>query len=168
MEYIFVQNAKKLCGWRCPIEKSNLFFHFRIEPNCSLCYKDINQFNNFKYNEICNNAIETLIKNITKENWFETIDFLIRYDQLWRLEGCDFAIKPLCLYLEEKTALKDYENWDTYRSKENNIVLNIFELMDIDFKNYQIRSKETTKNNFYNKHMRYLIDVVENGINPGF
>jgi hypothetical protein len=62
----YCPECKKPCELRHPFEKKKSFFHFRIDPNCSLCYKYLNGFNNFKNNEICNNAGDMLIKNITK------------------------------------------------------------------------------------------------------
>ena len=97
----YCPECEKPCGLRRPLDKVNHFFHFKIDPSCSLCHKDSNGFYNYKNNEICNNAIIALTKNTTIENWFEAIESLIQYEQLWRLDGCDFSIKPLSLYLDE-------------------------------------------------------------------
>ena len=98
----FCIECKKPCGLRKPFEKINHFFHFKIDPDCSLCYKDEYAFFQNKKNieilQECNNSIEILAKNTTDENWFEAIDCLLKYDQLYRLAGCEFAIRPLCKY----------------------------------------------------------------------
>ena len=157
----FCTECKKPCGLRKPYEKVTHFFHFEIDPDCSLCYKDEKEFLNTMKNkhilQECNNSIEVLLKNATDENWFQAIDCLLEYNQLYRLSGCKFAIKPLCKYFKEKSTFFSYETWEDFERIDRIIVENTFSLI-------QSKDEITEENVHYieslkNKHLSYLLEL---------
>ena len=166
----YCSECGKPCGLRRPLEKVNHFFHFKIEPSCSLCSEDVKGFYNYKNNEVCNNAVSTLEKNTTIGNWFEAIGALIYYDQLWRLEGCDFSIKPLSLYFEKFSKYDSYSFPKPLFKVEKVIVSNYFDIMDVDFMNYriEINHRYIKRENIDNKHVLYLMNIVENKIDANY
>ena len=76
----FCSECLKPCGLRKPKDKISHFYHFRIDPNCSLCFSSeyiSTDYLNLEILNKCNDAFEILIKNTTEANWFEALFCLI-------------------------------------------------------------------------------------------
>lgn len=129
----FCPECKKVCCLRIPYDKKHHFYHLRIDSNCSLSFKNDNQyFRSIEVQTKCNNAIEILTKNTTKENWFEAINCLIKYNQLDRLRGCHYAIQPLSKYYKEKYLSKTiaYKILIVIMDNQNEYIYPVVELIE--------------------------------------
>jgi hypothetical protein len=157
----YCPECMKPCGLRKPFLSINHFFHIRIDPNCSLCYKDDQEYlNSVKSKAIfeeCNNAIEVLIKNTTEENWFEAIDCLYEYQQLSRLKGCSFALKPLAAFLN--TMPIAYECIDKRVKIENFFIETALSIIDPETNDNNHFNKILNQYNINNKHLEFLLKL---------
>lgn len=105
----FCSECNQLVYLRKPSQQIPHFYHFRFNPSCSYCIKSgEDQWNN-GINESFQ-AIETLKKNSTLENWFSAIDCLIRNNHLFLLAGLEWAINPVSLYINNHIETITREN----------------------------------------------------------
>jgi hypothetical protein len=101
----FCTECKKLSYLRKPVNAVSHFYHYRFNPACSLCTEEKGEFLRI---EESNKAKNTLL-NSTKENWCSAINCLIRNNHLYLLDSCEFAIKPICFYINNRPTLIDKE-----------------------------------------------------------
>lgn len=74
------------------------FYHFRYNSACTLC--NIKEYGEASYKltesqQVC----DTLRKNATLKNWFDAINCLLRNNHLYLLQNCEWAIRPISLYI---------------------------------------------------------------------
>jgi len=101
----FCPECKQLAYLRKPVNAVNHFYHYRFNPVCSLCTEEKGESIRI---EESNKAKNTLL-NSTKENWCSAINCLIRNNHLYLLDSCEFAIKPICFYINNRSSLIDKE-----------------------------------------------------------
>lgn len=157
----YCPECNKPCGLKKPFLKKYHFFHIRIDKNCSLCVKDEQNSSSSILQQFildeCNNAFEIIIKNTTEEKWFEAIDCLFKYNQLKRLSGCNFALKPLALYLEKIQI--SYEDISKHCSVENFFIETALSIIENEVDLHNSIEKIINKYNFNNKHLNILIQL---------
>lgn len=77
------------------------FYHYKRNDDCSICMRYLSSDAKWAFEE-SNTIIEKLAKNSTLENWFNAIDWLIKYQLLYRIEKYEWAQTRLVLYINNR------------------------------------------------------------------